>query len=90
MWTSKHRLSVNTDDMLNKLCTEWMKSRYTKSYHNVMITSRYKNKCEIQTKGGKRQGDVKRGGPFVMIYELSICHVARRICQQLTCQCCLS
>ncbi len=54
-----------------------------------MIASR--NERVIQRKGGKRQGDLKRGEPCVMRDELSACREARKnLPAVLTCQRCLS
>lgn len=77
MWTSKRRLSVNTGNMLNKLCREWIKIKVKRGgFRNVMITGRCKNKCEIW-RGGEKQGDTKTGGHSVMRDELSVCRVAK-------------
>lgn len=68
--------------------------KVSKTDHRVTIASRKnceENKGEIQRKGGKRQGDLKRGEACVMRDELSACREARKnLPAVLTCQCCLS
>lgn len=57
MCTGKHRLSVNTDDMMNTLCQETGEIKIEDTEHQAMDDSRRSRKegGQIQRKGGGRE-----------------------------------